>query len=55
MTLIGIVGFGHLGKVIYQYAKNEPHLDVAWVWNRSLDAVNMIFKISNQNVLTLCY
>jgi len=37
MTLIGIVGFGNLGQAIYEYAKNEAHLDVAWVWNRSLD------------------
>ena len=37
MTLIGIVGFGNLGRAIYEYAQSEPHLEVAWVWNRSLD------------------
>ena len=37
MTLIGIVGFGNLGQAIYEYAKSEAHLDVAWVWNRSID------------------
>jgi len=36
MTVI-IVGFGSLGKAIYDYACSVDHLEVGWVWNRSLD------------------
>ncbi|CAG5114126.1 Oidioi.mRNA.OKI2018_I69.chr2.g8196.t1.cds [Oikopleura dioica] len=42
MTRIGIVGFGKLGqetggRAIYDYAEKSAHLEVAWVWNRSMD------------------
>jgi len=37
MTRIGIVGFGKLGQAIYDYAEKSAHLEVAWVWNRSID------------------
>lgn len=37
---IGILGFGSLGKYIYNAAKDREDLDVVWVWNRTLDALN---------------
>ena len=35
MTVIGIVGFGSLGQAIFDYATQEEHLEVGWVWNRN--------------------
>ena len=36
---LGIVGFGSLGKYIYNAAKENPEIEVVWVWNRSLEAL----------------
>uniref|UniRef100_T2MK18 Aspartate dehydrogenase domain-containing protein n=1 Tax=Hydra vulgaris TaxID=6087 RepID=T2MK18_HYDVU len=38
---VGIVGFGHIGQYIYRELKNNDYgLDVAFVWNRSVDKLS---------------
>jgi len=35
MVRIGVVGYGHLGQYITEKIKENPALELAWVWNRS--------------------
>jgi len=35
MVRVGIVGFGHLGQYLVQQVEASPHLELAWVWNRT--------------------
>lgn len=37
---IGIIGFGSLGKYIFNAAQDRDDLDVVWVWNRSAEVMN---------------
>ena len=43
MTVIGIVGFGSLGQAIFDYAMQEEHLEVGWVWNRNKGFQSSLF------------
>ncbi|EDO41188.1 predicted protein [Nematostella vectensis] len=47
---IGIVGFGHLGKYLYEAISTRDDLEVAFVWNRSKES--MEGKIEEQLILT---
>ena len=35
MKRVGIVGYGHLGKYLYEKLKIDKNFQVVFVWNRS--------------------
>jgi len=42
MTRIGIVGFGSLGKYLYDAIEKNEQMSVVWVWNRSGEVLDTL-------------
>ena len=39
---VGVVGYGKLGKFLVEHINKDPSLQLAWVWNRSPEALEEI-------------
>jgi hypothetical protein len=54
-TLVGIVGYGHLGQYLAQKILTDPiakeKLEIAWVWNRSVDKIKEDKSIPEDKIL----
>lgn len=35
MKRVGIVGFGHLGKYLFNKLNNDVNFEIVFIWNRS--------------------
>lgn len=54
-TSIGIVGYGHLGQYLAQKILMDPiakeKLEIAWVWNRSVEKIKDDKSIPEDKIL----
>ncbi|XP_040565415.1 aspartate dehydrogenase domain-containing protein [Lepeophtheirus salmonis] len=48
---VGIVGFGNLGKHLYEFINESPNLRVAFVWNRTASVFDSSLKVPKDLIL----
>lgn len=50
MKRVGIIGFGHLGKYLYNRLKDDSNFKIVFIWNRSQiedDSIDRELILSN--------
>lgn len=51
MRRVGIVGYGHLGQYLTQAIRESNELELAFVWNRTMDVLTQEGKIPSNLIL----